>query len=113
MTDPFQVVLGVKGETLLAAFAGGAASAIMTNGTFRLRLAALCVGMLSAVYLTPFTVEIMSGWTSVAGEPLERGATFLTGVGGMIFVSGFHSVLRRLRQRAPGFLGDRVFPPDD
>lgn len=112
MSDPFQVVLGVKGETLLAAFAGGAASAIMTNGTFRLRLAALTVGTLSAVYLTPFTIEIMARWTSVAGAPLDRGATFLTGVGGMIFVSGFHAVLRRLRQRAPGFLSDRAFPPE-
>jgi Na+/H+ antiporter NhaC len=100
MTDPFMRYTGVSFEALITAFFGGAASMLFVQGGFLPRLMSLVIGVISAVFLSPFLFSVAKFFSPGAGDGLERAVVFLSGFLGMVMLAGVYGVAARVRDRA-------------
>jgi hypothetical protein len=100
MTDPLLKYTGVSVEALVTAFMGGAASMLFVRGGYLARFLSLVMGVIAAVFLSPFFVAVARVLSPAGGDGLERAVVFLSGFLGMVFLAGVYGVLERFRERA-------------
>ncbi|MCA3668707.1 MAG: hypothetical protein INF10_06165, partial [Methylobacterium sp.] len=72
MSDPFMKFTGVSLDVLISAFFGGIASMIIISGGIIPRLASFAMGILSAIFLSPYAVFMAKNFSPGAGDSLER-----------------------------------------
>ncbi len=100
MSDPFMKITGVSLEALIAAFIGGAASMLFVKGGFVPRAMSLVIGVICAVFLSPYFFALAKIFSPGGGEGLERAVVFLSGFLGMVFLGGVYAVVDRIKDRA-------------
>jgi hypothetical protein len=99
---------GVSTDQLVAAFFGALASMALVKGSVWLRTASVIAGVLAAVFLSPLILALIDKVSPVHGPALERAVSFLTGLSGLLLLSGFYGVASRLRDRAPKAVADKI-----
>jgi hypothetical protein len=100
MSDPFMKFTGVSLDVLVTAFFGGVASMIIVPGGIIPRLASFAMGILSAIFLSPYAIFMAKMFSSGGGDSLERAVVFMTGFLGMSVLAGVYAVAERFRHRA-------------
>jgi hypothetical protein len=100
MSDVFLEYAGVSMKALYAAFAGGVASMFFVPGGLLVRSISLFLGMISAIFLSPYFVALARLMSPAGGDGLERAVVFMSGVLGLVFLGGVYGVVERFRQRA-------------
>ncbi|MBN8532465.1 MAG: hypothetical protein J0L51_00110 [Rhizobiales bacterium] len=100
MTDPLLKYAGVSIEALVTAFVGGAASMLFVRGGYIARFLSLLMGVIAAVFLSPWFLGVAKAMSPASGDGLERAVVFLSGFLGMVVLAGIYGVVERFRDRA-------------
>ncbi|MCA3647910.1 MAG: hypothetical protein IOB85_15980 [Methylobacterium sp.] len=69
-------------------------------GGLLVRSISLLLGMISAIFLSPYFIALAKLVSPAGGDGLERAVVFMSGFLGMVFLGGVHGVVERFRQRA-------------
>lgn len=98
MPDRFGPFLDVKAATLVAAFFGAVAAAIVLRQRSALQIVGtVFVGMLTAVYLGPLIghwLVNIGGFEGLSDHRIENAASFVAGLTGMALCNGIMGVAR-------------------
>ena len=109
-----------KTTMLVSALTGGAVAALIGGGSWSVRLIRGFVGAAFSFYFTPIVAPGLEHFmerllTSFAASSINLdpegvlGATgFILGVVGMIFVEAIRDIARKLREKLPGKVSDKV-----
>ena len=113
MAEP---ITTLKTTLLVSALTGGVVAALIGGGSWTVRIVRGVVGAAASFYLTPIAAPILEhvlrmviGPAIQMGSEGVHGATgFLLGVTGMIVVETARDMARKVLERAPGKVGDKI-----
>ncbi len=117
MPEPFSAL---KTTLLVSAVTGGAVAALIGGGSWFVRITRGVVGAACSFYLTPIVAPglelfmerlmrlFLSTPINLDSEGVFGATGFMLGVVGMIVVECFRDMARKIREKMPGTVGDKI-----